>query len=84
MKQGRGEGPPTLSYLEKKEWEELPARIEALEAELEALHQEMVGADFFQGDPERIRVATARSQALPAEIEEAFDRWADLDARMSG
>ena len=77
-------GPARLSYLEKKEWEELPARIEALEAELESLHEEMAGPDFFQGDPERIRVATARSQELPAEIEEAFDRWADLDARISG
>jgi ATP-binding cassette subfamily F protein uup len=73
-----------LSYLEKKEWESLPTRIEELEQELADLHEEMAAPDFFQGDPETIRIATARSQALPGEIEEAFDRWAELDARMSG
>ncbi len=72
-----------MSYQEKKEWESLPTRIEELEGELAALHEEMSDPDFFQGDPEAIRVATARSRALPAEIDEAFDRWAELDARMS-
>ncbi len=81
---GLGGGDAPLSYLEKKEWEGLPSRIEALEEELKALHEEMAAPEFFQGDPGRIRAATARSQALPSEIEKAFDRWAELDARMSG
>ena len=79
---GRSSGRSSLSYLEKKEWETLPARIEALEGELAALHERMAGPDFFLGDPETIREATARSEALPREIEEAFDRWADLDQQM--
>ncbi|MBT8396538.1 MAG: ATP-binding cassette domain-containing protein [Gemmatimonadetes bacterium] len=82
---GRGSSKPArLSYQEKKEWEDLPARIEALEEELEALHEEMARPDFFQGDPETIKEATARSQALPREIDSAFARWADLDQRISG
>ena len=72
-----------LSHKEKKEWESLPARIEELEGELEALHEEMAGPDFFRGDPEAIRDATARSQSLPQEIEAAFERWAELDQRAS-
>jgi ATP-binding cassette subfamily F protein uup len=87
VKRSAGEGGeelPPLSYMEKKEWENLPARIEALEEELASLHKEMSAPDFFQGDPEKIRAATARSTALPAAIEEAFDRWAELDRRMSG
>ncbi len=70
-----------LSYQEKKEWEGLPARIEELERELEALHDEMAGSDFFRGDPDAIREATVRSQSLPQEIEAAFERWAQLDQR---
>ncbi len=76
--------PARLSYLEKKEWEDLPARIEAMERELDALHEEMACPDYFQGDPETIKEAAARSQALPLEIEAAFARWAELDERMSG
>ncbi len=72
-----------LSYGEKKEWEYLPARIEELEHELEALHEEMARPDFFRGDPGTIRAATARSQSLPQEIEAAFERWAVLDQRTS-
>ena len=72
-----------LSHKEKKEWESLPSRIEELERELEALHEEMAGPDFFRGDPEAIRDATARSQSLPQEIEAAFERWAELDQRAS-
>ncbi len=68
-----------LSYQEKKEWESLPARIEELEQELEALHEEMSHPDFFRGDPDAIREATARSQSLPQEIEVAFNRWAELE-----
>jgi ATP-binding cassette subfamily F protein uup len=73
-----------LSYQEKKEWESLPARIEKLEEELAALHEEMAGADFFRGEPDTIRQSTARSQSLPQEIEAAFVRWAELDRRASG
>ena len=73
-----------LSYLEKKEWESLPGRIEELEKELEDLHEKMAHPDFFRGDPDSIRTATARSQALPEEIEAAFQRWAELDDQASG
>lgn len=72
-----------LSYLEKKEWQSLPARIEELEQELEAIHEEMARPQFFRSDPHTIKEATARSQSLPQEIEAAFERWAELDQRAS-
>jgi ATP-binding cassette subfamily F protein uup len=75
---------PRLSYLERREWEGLPGRIEELEEELRALHERMASPDFFQGDPDSIRAATARSRLLEGEIEIAFERWAELDKRASG
>jgi ATP-binding cassette subfamily F protein uup len=70
-----------LTWKEKREWEELPARIEALEGELESLHQQMADPAFFQAPHEETGPLVARSQALPREIEEAFARWAELDER---
>ena len=74
-------GPKKLTWAEKKEWEALPARIEALEAELEQLHTRMAAPDFFRSDPEEIRAATDRTQEIPGEIEVLFARWAELDER---
>lgn len=75
--------PPSdrLTYREQKEWEALPGRIEAMEAELEALHATMGDPDFFKGDPEVIRTSTLRAEGLAEDIEEAFARWAELDER---
>ena len=56
-------------------------RIEALEAELESLHRRMADPAFFQGTHEETRPVVERSQALPQEIEDAYGRWAELDAR---
>ncbi len=77
---GAGARPPKLSYDQKKEWEALPGRIEALEGELETLHTTMADAAFYRGDAEDIRTATERAQTLPADIEAAYERWAELDA----
>lgn len=76
-----GEKPKKLTWKERREWEELPARIEVMEAELRELHQRMTDPKFFQGAQEEIRPVIERSQALPEEVNEAFTRWAELDER---
>jgi ATP-binding cassette subfamily F protein uup len=73
--------PKRLGYREGKEWERLPVLIEELERELAELHERMADPEFFRGDPEAIREASARSQVLPLEIEAAYERWAELDER---
>jgi ABC transport system ATP-binding/permease protein len=70
-----------LGYRERREWERLPSLIEELERELAELHERMADPGFYRGDPETIRQATARSQALPLEIDAAYERWAELDER---
>jgi len=73
--------PKKLSFAERKEWEALPGRIEALEMELDAIHARMGGPGFFREGADAIRAASERSLALPNEIEAAFARWAEMDER---
>jgi ATP-binding cassette subfamily F protein uup len=75
------EKPKKLTWNEKREWEELPARIEVMEAELSELHERIAERSFFQKRQEEIRPAVERSQELPQEIDEALTRWAELDER---
>ncbi len=70
-----------LSYKEKREWEMLPARIEAMETELRELHDRMADPVFFQGSQDETRPVLEGSAVLAQEIDEAFTRWAELDER---
>lgn len=70
-----------LGYKEKRELEELPARIEALEQEQQRLEQEISQAAFYQQDKETITRTLARLDALRQELPGLYDRWADLDSR---
>ena len=73
--------PKKLTWKERREWEELPARIELLEAELRETHECMADPAFFQKPQEEIRPVIDRSQELPGEVDAAFARWAELDER---
>jgi len=52
--------PRKLKFAEKRELEELPARIEALDAELETLRSAMASPQFYQQDKDTIATAGAR------------------------
>ena len=69
------------SYKETRELEGLPARIEALEAEQRALHERVVGVDFYKEPADAIRRALARVDTLKAELTAAYARWHDLESR---
>ncbi len=77
----RPDKPKKLSFAEKKEWEALPGRIEAMERALEAIHARMADPDFYRGQADGVREATERSQSLLGEIEAAYTRWAELEER---
>ena len=70
-----------LSFKEKRDREELPARIEALEGEVSALHATLGDAALYQTDPAAIAAAQARLPQAEAELEAAFERWAEIEAR---
>jgi ATP-binding cassette subfamily F protein uup len=75
------DGPKKLSYKETRELDGLPARIEALEAEQKALTEAMSGPDYHKRGGEQARRDVARAQDIERELEAAFERWVELDAR---
>ena len=68
-----------LSYKDARELEQLPARIEALEARLSALTGEMNDPAFFQADAASVAEHAARLGAVQAELEVAYARWGELE-----
>jgi ABC transport system ATP-binding/permease protein len=83
--EGRGEGPrksPTkLSYKETRELEQLPAQIEALEAEQRALTEAMGSSEYHKRGGEQMRKDATRATVIEQALETAFERWAELDAK---
>ena len=73
--------PRRLSFKEKRELEELPARIEALEAEQAALNAKIADPAFYRDEtPENVQAARDRLDALPAELDAAYERWTELES----
>jgi ATP-binding cassette subfamily F protein uup len=70
---------PKMSYKEQRELETLPKRIEALEAEQQALHQAMSAPDFYQ-DKAALSAAQDRLAAMEDELTAAYERWEMLEA----
>lgn len=68
------------SFKEEREFEALPERLEALEAELEAVGAALSDPAVYRDDPERVATLTARSEALPEEIDALYARWEALEA----
>ena len=72
--------PRKLSNQLRKELQEIPGRITALEAELDELHGQMAAASFYKGAPALIQAATARSAEIPSELDRLYARWSELES----
>jgi ATP-binding cassette subfamily F protein uup len=68
-----------LSYKDQRELEQLPTRIEQLEADIAARGEAMNDPAFFQQDSAAIVKANEALAKLQAELETAYARWAELD-----
>jgi ABC transport system ATP-binding/permease protein len=68
-----------LLEAQKKELAELPQRIEALEAEQKQLAVEMAKPAFYQQDSAAISAAAERVKEIEAELEQAYQRWEELE-----
>jgi ATP-binding cassette subfamily F protein uup len=67
------------SFKEQHELEQLPNRIEQLEADIAARTAAMNEPAFFQQDSAAIVQANEALVALQAELDAAYARWAELD-----
>ena len=73
--------PRKLSYKEQRELDELPKRIEALEAEQVALATLLADADAYTRDPKGVATAQARVASIDDELLVAMERWEVLGQR---
>jgi len=70
-----------LTYLEQRELETCPERIEALEAEQALLHAQLEDPDLFRRDPAAFQTIMARLTALETALPAAYARWEELERR---
>jgi ATP-binding cassette subfamily F protein uup len=70
-----------LSYIEQREFDGLPERIEALESEQQRLNAAMAHPDFYKETAENIRQIMARLDELQKELLDAYALWDKLDSR---
>ena len=73
--------PRKLSYKEQRELDELPQRIEALEAEQVSLATLLADADAYTRDPKGVAAAQARVALIDDELLAAMERWEVLGQR---
>ena len=70
-----------LGFKEQREHKELPGRIETLESEIAALHAALADGTIYRSDPTTAAATHARLPLAEAELEVAFERWAELEER---
>ncbi|MBY8317749.1 ABC transporter ATP-binding protein [Vibrio fluvialis] len=69
-----------LSYKLQRELETLPVKLEELEAEIEALQEQVNTPDFFGQPVEATQPILDKLAATEQELEIAFERWEELEA----
>ncbi|MFP6684411.1 MAG: ATP-binding cassette domain-containing protein, partial [Polyangiaceae bacterium] len=73
------QGPRKLTFKENKELAALPARIESLETEQEALQVKLADPNFYQQPSETIAEGKERLDSIASELETAYERWQGLE-----
>jgi ATP-binding cassette subfamily F protein uup len=72
-----------LSFKDQRELDQLPGRIDALEAEQAQLSTQSSAPTFYQGDQVAVKTVLDRLVTLGEELEAAYARWAELDESLS-
>lgn len=76
--------PKKLSYNDQREYDALPELLETLEAELEAINEQMAQPDFYQQGEEKVQATLQRLNDKETELEAAFERWEILETMVMG
>ncbi|MEK8085676.1 ATP-binding cassette domain-containing protein [Aquabacterium sp. A3] len=70
--------PRKLSYKEQRELDELPSRIEALEAEQSALNARLADPEAYRKEGSKVAELHERVQAIDTELMTLLERWETL------
>jgi ATP-binding cassette subfamily F protein uup len=73
-----------LSYKDQREYDALPGLIEQLETQLEILSGQIADPDFYQQEQTKIDKHLAKIQHKEKELEQAFERWEELEELVNG
>lgn len=68
-----------LSYKENQELDALPGRIEALEAEIAQIQEQLNDPDFYTNEHTVVAAAAARLEILEGELDMLLTRWDELE-----
>ena len=71
-----------LSYMEAREYDTIESRIHEAETVLAAAQAEM-NDPAVASDPVRLQDAYARMQSAQASVDQLYERWADLEAKLA-
>ncbi len=69
-----------LSYKLQRELDMLPDKIDKLEAEQETLSTQMSQPDFYNQPEKTVKDVSSRLNKVSTELEDCFQRWAELDS----
>ena len=70
-----------LGYLQQRELEQLPGKIEQLEAQVAELHSRMTEQEFYRLPGETIVAERQRLASLEADLQDAYRRWEALECQ---
>lgn len=70
-----------LSYMEQRELEALPAKIEQLETQISELQNKLADPALYREQPEQVAEATTRLDQMEQELDQSFLRWEELEER---
>ena len=71
-----------LSFKEAKELEELPAKLESLEAEKADINNLLASPDIYTKEPEKVKSLQASLSKIEQQLEEGLARWESLESRV--
>ncbi len=83
-KDEKGNQRKKLSYKLKIELEQLPDKIEALEREVAGLEEQTVHPDFYTQPFDKVQPILDRLTSKQSELEQAIDRWSELEIMQQG
>ena len=76
--------PVKLSYKDQRDYENLPARIAAIESEIAKAETEMADSTLYTRNPDRFATLTKQIEEAQLQKDAAEERWLNLAMQVEG